>query len=361
MKATGRPIAYLVLFIGSWIALRVATLNFPGHEVNPGAVSLASAPASSPQRKIRSSAPKRLAQPVDATAENVARLNHQTDRPFAGARTENRFRSNRSTPALIAASMVATPDHIADPFGKSETPSQNPIALDVEKTADQFALPSPSPAQGWRLSAWAIMRAGNAKENLSSFGTLGGSQAGARAVRPIKNIARDLSLSISARASMPLALRNGKEGAIGLSLNHQGRLAKELAVERRIAFDRGGKDATAIFAAGGITHLPVVKSVSLDSYAQAGIVGLKSKTGFVDGAATLQHDIGKRPKAHLSAGLGLWGGAQPGVARIDLGPASTLILRSSNAALRISASWRFRVAGRARPGSGPAISVATDF
>jgi methenyltetrahydromethanopterin cyclohydrolase len=31
------------------------------------------------------------------------------------------------------------------------------------------------------------------------------------------------------------------------------------------------------------------------------------------------------------------------------------------AAIRIEAGWRFRVAGAAAPGSGPALTLATDF
>jgi hypothetical protein len=44
-----------------------------------------------------------------------------------------------------------------------------------------------------------------------------------------------------------------------------------------------------------------------------------------------------------------------------MGPHAELRLRLGTANASLSADWRFRVAGNARPGSGPALTLATDF
>jgi hypothetical protein len=60
----------------------------------------------------------------------------------------------------------------------------------------------------------------------------------------------------------------------------------------------------------------------------------------------------------FSAGLGVWGGAQPGLYRVDVGPRVTMKVRRN---VRVHFDWRQRVAGNALPGSGPAITLAGDF
>jgi hypothetical protein len=58
------------------------------------------------------------------------------------------------------------------------------------------------------------------------------------------------------------------------------------------------------------------------------------------------------------AGLGAWGGAQPGLYRLDAGPRVTLRIRNN---MRVHLNWRQGLAGNARPGSGPALPLAGNF
>ena len=60
----------------------------------------------------------------------------------------------------------------------------------------------------------------------------------------------------------------------------------------------------------------------------------------------------------ISAGLGVWGGMQPGVSRLDVGPRVSLKVRDN---MRVHFDWRQRVAGNAQPGSGGAVTLAGDF
>jgi hypothetical protein len=60
------------------------------------------------------------------------------------------------------------------------------------------------------------------------------------------------------------------------------------------------------------------------------------------------------PIGPVEVGAGAWGGAQPGAARLDMGPQASFRIPVGRTGIRASAEWRFRVAGDAEPGSGPA-------
>ena len=93
---------------------------------------------------------------------------------------------------------------------------------------------------------------------------------------------------------------------------------------------------------------------NLDLYAQGGVVGLKSRDLFFDGAATFTRPVWK----NWSAGVGVWGGMQPGLYRVDAGPRISMELRRG---IRLHADYRQRLAGEAAPASGPALTIAGDF
>ena len=74
------------------------------------------------------------------------------------------------------------------------------------------------------------------------------------------------------------------------------------------------------------------------------------------------HDGRRWAKAvDLLAGAGVWGAAQPGAARLDVGPHIALRIPAAGTSIAIAADWRFRIAGDARPGSGPTLTIASDF
>jgi hypothetical protein len=98
----------------------------------------------------------------------------------------------------------------------------------------------------------------------------------------------------------------------------------------------------------------VAGGLRLDAYAQAGIVGTRARDLYADGSARVTV-----PAGPVEVGAAVAGGAQPEAARLDAGP--VLSLRLPEARLRVSAEWRFRIAGDARPGSGPALTIGTDF
>ena len=208
----------------------------------------------------------------------------------------------------------------------------------------------PAPARSpWSLSAWAFVRDGGGA-SLAPGGLLGASQAGVR-------VGYNLSpaLALTARVSTPRRTA-GAEAALGLEWRPSPRLPLRLLAERRQKLGPEGRSAFALTAYGGVSDARLGR-FRVDAYGQAGMVGTKRRDLFADGAARLTLPVGKR----LKLGAGAWAAAQPDAARLDLGPSATLRLPAGDAAVGVSLDWRWRVEGDARPGSGPALTVTTEF
>jgi hypothetical protein len=205
-----------------------------------------------------------------------------------------------------------------------------------------------------QLTAWALLRGRQGQlagpDSLAAGGQLGASQAGARLTYSLNRWA-----ALSLRTSSDVGRRGG-EVAGGVRLVPFRAIPIAFTAERRQAIGRdgGGRSAFALFAEGGIYQQPIGWGFDLDSYLQAGIVGARSRDLFIDGSASLTRPV----FGAFSAGLGVWGGAQPGLYRIDAGPRVTLKVRNN---MRVHFDWRQRLAGNARPGSGPAVTLAADF
>lgn len=202
-----------------------------------------------------------------------------------------------------------------------------------------------------QLTTWAMLRGPPEPGGLATGGTLGGSQAG---MRLTYNFNRWIAASF--RTSSPVGGSRGAEVAGGVRVMPFRSIPVAITAERRqsISRDGGGRSAFALFAEGGLYHRPMPLDFSLDAYFQAGIVGLNSRDLFADGALAFTRPVWGR----VSAGVGLWGGYQPGVYRVDAGPRVSVRLRDN---IYAHVDWRQRLAGRASPSSGPALTIAADF
>ena len=68
------------------------------------------------------------------------------------------------------------------------------------------------------------------------------------------------------------------------------------------------------------------------------------------------------PLRDVRLGAGAWAGGQEGAVRLDVGPRVSLPLDLGHGvSSRIALDWRLRVAGNARPESGPALTIASSF
>jgi hypothetical protein len=205
-----------------------------------------------------------------------------------------------------------------------------------------------------QLTAWALLRSQQmgiaGSQSLASAGSLGASQTGARLTY---NFTRQIAASFRSSSTVG---RRGGEVAAGVRVQPVARLPLWVTAERRQQVGRygGGRRAFALFFEAGVYERPMPWRFALDSYLEAGVVGLRRRDRFIDGSLALTRPVYKQ----FSAGFGLWGGAQPGLYRVDAGPRVTMRVRNN---LRVHVDWRQRLAGNAAPGSGPAITLAGDF
>ena len=205
-----------------------------------------------------------------------------------------------------------------------------------------------------QLTAWALLRAQSpaiaGAQSLASGGSLGASQAGSRLTY---NFTRQIAATFRTTSDVG---RRGGEVAAGVRVQPVAGIPLWLDAERRQRLGRygGGRSAFALFFEGGVYDRPMPLHFLLNTYLQGGVVGVHSRDKFIDGALTLTRPVYKQ----FSAGFGVWGGAQPGLYRVDAGPRVTMRVRNN---LRVHFDWRQRLAGNAQPGSGPAVTLAGDF
>jgi hypothetical protein len=205
-----------------------------------------------------------------------------------------------------------------------------------------------------QLTMWAMLRDTRtltaSPTSLASGGTLGGSQAGARLFYNFSPM-----ISAAVRTSSQVGRRGG-EVAGGIRVRPLRTIPVWFTAERRQALGKygGGRSAFALFAEGGVYERPMPWGFTLDGYAQAGIVGMRSRDLFADAGAAVTRPIYRQ----FSGGFGVWGGVQPGIYRVDAGPRLTMKVRRN---MRVHLDYRQRLAGNAEPGSGPTVTLAGDF
>lgn len=332
MTGAAPPLRFLVLVVGGWICARAAFLALDGRRPAapaPRAAAVAVAPLVQPPFE-------------QATAPESLATSPQAWRP----------RSVHARVRLVAVPPLGRPDARAEPAAAfiaiPGAPPRAPILVPSLSAA-------PGPSEGrWSVSAWLLLRKGRG-EALAGGATLGGSQWGGRVgYRLNADPARPFAASL--RIYSPLD-GGGAEAALGLEWKLLASLPVRLLAERRVALEDGGRNAFSLLAHGGVSGRRVAGPVLLDGYGQAGVVGLRSRDLFIDGAATLSVPI----RGGVQAGIGLWGAAQPDVSRLDAGPQVSVVLPVSGTNARLLGAWRMRLAGDAAPGSGPALTLGADF
>jgi hypothetical protein len=338
------PLRFLAIVLGGWAAVRTALIAPPWWTPPAGAAPAAAQVRPGPDLHRGRNAPRaprsELAQARGPTAHAAAI--QPPDGGWPGRR--QRAGPALSVPASEPAGIVAG----ATPLAATAPPFRPPIDW----------LPGPGPGQAsprrWSLSAWAFVRQGDPAP-LAAGGLLGGSQAGGRLTYRL-NRDSGRPLALSARLSTPLRRAAAAEAALGIDWKPARRLPVHLLAERRQALGREGRSAFAVTIYGGVSELPA-GPFRIDAYAQAGMVGARSRDGFADGSLRVSLPLGGR----IRFGAGAWAAAQPGLARLDLGPQAALRLPLAGRTATLAADWRLRVAGNAEPGSGPTLTVATDF
>jgi hypothetical protein len=337
----GKPVWFVGMVVGGWTAMRLllvlpfetaATPDGPG--VRPALPERARHVGRSPQvEKLDRPDPLRARRQAGMPLPPVLILSATTNGPI-------------ETPSPVAAPPASTAPWAEPAYSTQEAGIPGPPQVGRQSSR-------------WSGAAWLLWRPEGAEVALAPAGRLGGAQAGLRvdyALRPASALRPALYGRVSGALGEPVAA----EAAVGIALRPAG-LPVTLAVERRAALSHGGRNDFALIIAGGLYRRPLTRHLRIDGYGQAGMVGLARPDAFIDGRLTVETVAGHQGSGEIAIGAGLCGGAQPGLARLDIGPQVTVRLPLGSRHVRLGLEWRQRIAGEARPASGPAISAGLDF
>lgn len=228
---------------------------------------------------------------------------------------------------------------------------------DVPQAAD-WAQAQRQLRRRWSGDAYTLLRDSGLAGPAASP-VLGGGQSGASLAYSLDPLARR-PLAVFGRiyaAHEAAASIDPASAQAAVGMRWQLRPGVSLAAERLIAIGAATSgDWNLRLAAGGARRLG---PVTVDGYGEAGVRG--NGDLYAGGEAHARAPIGKIGAVQLSAGPGLWGSVQAAgatVARFDLGAGVTAQLP---AGIVVSGDWRWRVAGNAAPGSGPAVTMGVAF
>lgn len=268
------------------------------------------------------------------------------------------------------------------PFTVSEPPVATPLSLPVEpdRRATAAALTPPpdrEPAAApftpllattgrtatdrWSADAWLLLREDTTTPVTSGRGSYGQSQAGMVVRYRLAPTSGHRPVAYY-RATQALAGARETEAALGLAARPVPGLPVIAAAELRLTrVDGNSSFRPAAFAVTELPPFDLAAGFTGEAYFQAGYVGGDFETAFVDGQARAERKLVELGDAELHAGGGVWGGAQEGATRLDVGPSATLRLEIGGTPSRVSLDWRLRVAGEAEPQSGPALTISAGF
>lgn len=208
---------------------------------------------------------------------------------------------------------------------------------------------------------WVLLRDDTVTPVTSGRGSYGRSQAGA-ALRYRLVPSSGHRPTAYLRASASIDGPREAEVALGVSARPLPSVPIVFAAEVRGArFAHDTEARPAAFAYSELAPIALPFGTRAEAYVQGGYVGGRYATPFIDGQVRVDRPLARLGPAELRAGGGAWGGAQKGAERLDVGPGATVAFDVAGAPLRVSADWRFRVAGEAEPSSGPALTVSAGF
>jgi hypothetical protein len=164
------------------------------------------------------------------------------------------------------------------------------------------------------------------------------------------------------RVSAALNGSGEREAALGLSARPIAGLPVIIAGEGRVS--RLSQRTVVRPAVMAVTELPPIalpEGARAEFYLQGGYVGGTGATPFIDGQLRVDRRIHQGGPVEIRAGAGVWGGAQEGAGRLDLGPGATVAFAQGPVSARVALDWRFRLKGSAEPASGPTLTVSAGF
>ena len=214
----------------------------------------------------------------------------------------------------------------------------------------------------WSGDGWLLLRTDGNGPLAPGVPSYGRSQAGAVVRYQLAPSGGHRPLAY-ARVTRALTGPAESELAAGLAARPLARVPLSVAAEVRVFDGPFGREVRP--AAFAVTELPAARlplGLRAEAYAQAGYVGGRYATAFVDGQARIDRRVARLgQQAEVRAGAGVWGGAQKHAARLDIGPSATASFRLGPTRSRVAVDYRVRVAGEAEPKSGPALTISAGF
>lgn len=323
----GRPLRFLALVVTGWVGLRIVLL-WPQTGSLPDAIKAVLAPET---MKGTAATPETaaIALPHAIRERPATPVTRSRTAPLA---TQQMLEVLPPTIGVIQPGMVE-PINIA--------PMLPPPPAQTHFT--------PPPSR-WSGSGWLMVRQGSGISTAPG-GQIGGSQGG---IRIAYTIDRRRRVAVFGRFVTPLEGR-GREATIAAEWQPT-RAPVRIVAEHRFAIDGGTSGPALGLVTGGELGLPA--GFGLETYGQAGVIRRDRTEPYADGAARATRRI---PGTPVSLGAGAWGAAQRGAARLDIGPSATVAVPIAGQRVRLAVDWRQRVAGDARPGSGVALTLGSDF
>ena len=377
-RTRGWPLMSLGIVLGGWILMRAALWQPPIDQLAP--LSLASS------RDIPQSMSVEMAEPLmaePAPAQIAPRATNPDWRaqarpaPLVRPDFEQRYEIDTSPRTTVArgglrharlllaqnASLSAGYRHgaqpvSASPYAAAGGPALAPIAY-VPEAAERFV--SETRQKRWGMDVWALWRNDTTTAVTSGRPSYGRSQAGA-VLRYRLSPSSGHAPHAYVRATRALEGEAQTEVAAGLSARPIPNVPVRLAAEARVSeTDRGTEARAAVFAVTELPRVTLPGGFEGEAYVQGGYVTGEFATAFADGQARITRPIAGADDFRLTAGAGAWGGAQDDAQRFDVGPTAAASFAVGSARGRISADYRFRVAGDAEPASGPALTLTAGF
>ena len=219
----------------------------------------------------------------------------------------------------------------------------------------------------WSGEAYALLRnAGTTPLGAAASPVLGGSQSGgnlAYTFNPLDR--RPIAITARLNAATDAAGRTDPRTAqAAIGVRWQALRQLSISAERLVsAGELARDDWTLRLAAGSDGALPGPLKARYSAYGEAGAIA--NGDLFIGAQGKALVPLLNWGPASISAGPGVWGSLQQAggqsVGRLDLGPSASVRLTKGRLALEISADYRQRIAGKAEPGSGPALTLSTGF
>jgi hypothetical protein len=359
-RGRGTPIWTVIIVLTSWGAIRVAQSAYWHRQSNVEAIKYDVA-----NIRAATNSCKNLGNIAVFGNANGARLSNSIfaepvlfDRTSSSVWTYLKDRKRNST-SLAYTAVVKTPILSANSLADKSSPE----TIIWRSAAHQYLSSDLTPvtARGSNsrmdIYAYSFWRGGKRNGGLAAAGQYGGSQSGIIATYRLGDTITKPALLL--RTSFAPGTEGDREFAIGARVRPFASLPVALSAERR--FLDTAKDNFAVYLAGGKSDVRLPANFILNGYAQAGIVRTKSFEHFFDGNLHIDCPLVQNKIASVQIGAALWAGGQKGIARIDSGPSIRSDIKLGHAQFRINADWRFRLAGNAGPGNGPALTVSTGF